>query len=369
MAQLVAQFWRDICYNICMAYLPKYIITDELLSVIAEIETLRSRIDTSYILPEREIEMRHRATVEATHSSTAIEGNPLNIKQVEKVLANETVLTRDQYAKVEVQNYKKALDWIDKRKLSHKPIVLKDVLTIHGIIMDNLLPVDKTGALRNVDVAIVNQDGHELYLGPKSGILATEITQLLEWLKLNENTHPVIVSAILHFQFVSIHPFSDGNGRTTRALTQLYLGLRNYDLRGALVLDSYYLAEKQEYYDALNETQGRTYSSAVKTNLNPWINYFVNGFLSSVKVLATEVAVLSSVIGTKQDQRKINQEDAEILSYARQFSSISLAEAKDVLPNVSRRTLQRKLKNFVDDGYLTVSGNGPSTIYRWCGHE
>ncbi len=352
-----------------MTYIPKYLITDELLSTIAEIEALRSRVDTSYILPEREIEMRHRATVEATHSSTAIEGNPLNVKQVEKVLADDTILTRHQYAEIEVRNYKKALDYVDKRKRSHKPITLSDALMIHGIVMDGLLSPEKTGALRNVGVRIVDQNDHELYVGPESDILEPEVIQLFEWLKSNENVHPVIASSVLHFQFVSIHPFSDGNGRTTRALTQLYLGLRNYDFRGSLVLDSYYLAEKQEYYSALHEVQGDVYETAVKANLDPWIKYFSNGFLSSAKILATEVAILSSVVGTKRIPRKINQEDADLLSYAQQFSSISLSEAKDILPNVPRRTLQRKLKGFVDDGYLTISGSGPSTTYRWRGNK
>ncbi|SRR6266568_804142 len=348
-----------------MSYNPKYQITDKLLSTIAGIETFRSQISTSYILPEREIEMRYRATVEEVHSSTAIEGNQLNIKQVERVLANGKQLTRHQYAEIEVRNYKRALEFVDKRKLTDEPISPKDILTIHSIITDGLLSSEKVGKLRTVGVDIIDQDDIKLYVAPAASVLDSEITELLSWLNAADKTHPVIAAAVLHYQLVSIHPFVDGNGRTTRALTHLYLGLRKYDFRGALVLDSYYLADKQAYYNALHEVQGTAYGHAAIAALDPWIAYFADGFLSSAKVLSIEVILLSSVVSADKPPKRINSEAADLLSYAKQFGSISLAEAEDILPSVPRRTLQRKLKALVDDGYLTVSGNTRNTSYTW----
>ncbi len=348
-----------------MAYSPKYRITDALLSNIAEIESLRAQISSSYILPERELEMRYRATVEEAHSSTAIEGNPLNLKQVERVLADGTVLTRHRYAEIEVRNYKKALDFVDKRKLASKSIKLDDIRTIHGIITDGLLPEDRVGKLRTVGVDVVNQDDVTLYNAPEAAVLEQELAKLLDWLNASQAIHPVIAAAILHYQFVSIHPFADGNGRTTRALTHLYLGLRQYDFRGALVLDSYYLADKQAYYGALHKVQGETYDYATTAALDSWVAYFAEGFLSSTKVLLVEVTILSSVVGGDKPLKRIDPEDADLLNYARQFGSVTLAEAEGILPSVPRRTLQRKLKNLVDKGYLTVSGNTRSTSYAW----
>lgn len=346
-----------------MAYSPKYQITDELLATIAEIESLRSQIVISHILPEREIELRHRATVEATHSSTAIEGNPLNRKQVEKVLADGTMLTRHQYAEIEVRNYKKALDFIDKRKTSGKPIELEDVFKVHRIITDRLLPTEKTGAFRKLGADVVDQDEMILYSAAKASTLDQETTELLEWLKQNDTVHPVIAAAIFHLQFVAIHPFSDGNGRTARALTHLYLGIRDYDFRGALVLDSYYYTNRQEYYDAL-QAQGSHYAARSISVLDPWIKYFADGFLSSAKVLSVEVAVISSVIGSSPVKRMASG-DADLLSYAKQFGSISLTEAESVLPAVPQRTLQRRLKSLVDNGYLVKSGSARQTVYVW----
>jgi Fic family protein len=335
-----------------------------MLNKISQIEEIRSRILHSNILPEREIEMRYRATVEATHSSTSIEGNPLNIKQVEKVLSNlsDNPITRHRYAEIEVRNYKKTLDFIEKRKTTKKAIELTDILFTHKILMEGLLPEEKIGKLRFNPIYIADQDDNAVYSGPTVNILKKEIAELLDWLdKVAKDIHPVIASGILHFHFVSIHPFADGNGRTTRLLTMLYLGLRDYDFRSSLVLDSYYSIDKKEYYDALNLSDH--YAGRKASNLNPWLGYFIDGFLSASKILLTEVLLLSNAIKDLKEVKRISKDEADLLSYAKQFGSISLAEAMDILPDVSRRTLQRRLKALVDDGYLKLSGDTNNATY------
>ncbi len=308
--------------------------------------------------------MRYRATVEATHSSTSIEGNPLNMKQVEKALSDldGEPLTRHRYAEREVKNYKSALDFIEKRKQSGQPITMEDILVIHLRIMEDLLPSEKVGALRQNDVYITDSEGEIAYVGPSAQILPAELEELLAWLDAADGIHPVIVAAILHFHFVSIHPFADGNGRTTRALVALYLGLRDYDLRGALVLDSYYASDKPEYYLALD--LAHDYQGRKAACLDPWLDYFADGFLSSAKVLQAEVMILSSVVDPAKSI-KIAYDEIDLLSYAKRFGAVSLSEAESILPHLSRRTLQRKLKRLADDGRLVIKGTARTTRYEW----
>ncbi|MGK2896714.1 MAG: Fic family protein [Candidatus Saccharimonadales bacterium] len=358
---ILARFYKDYAI-IELMYRPNYTISDELLRSIAEIESLRTQVDGSYILPEREIKMRYRASVEATHSSTSIEGNPLNLKQVERVLVDGKQLTRHQYAELEVKNYKKALDFIEERKMTKKPITLGDILAIHKIVANQLLPTDKVGTLRENPIYIADQNDKTVYDGPEVTILNQEINELLKWLAAADNIHPVIAAGVLHFQFVSIHPLADGNGRTTRLLTNLYLGLRDYDFRSSLVLESYYSVDKQVYYDALS--LAKNYAGRKSANLEPWLDYFVDGFLSSAKVLAIEVNALSGL--TKHaDRIKISKAESDILSYANQFGSISLSEAEIILPGISKRTVQRRLMKLVDDGYLAIEGEARNTKYIW----
>lgn len=347
-------------------YKPKYQITDEILNKISAIEELRSRVAQSVMLPEREIEMRHRATVEATHSSTSIEGNPLNRMQVEKVLSNisSQPITRHRYAEIEIRNYKQALDFIEKRKSVKKAIGLADILSLHKILMTELLPQEKIGKLRLNPVYIADQDDKTVYEAPKVRLLKTEINELLQWLDAaTKNIHPVIAAGILHFYFVSIHPFADGNGRTTRLLTMLYLGLRDYDFRSSLVLDSYYALNKADYYQALNLADN--YPGRKEAYLNPWLTYFIDGFLAAAKILLAEVLLLSSVIKNPNEIKRISKDEFDLLSYAKQFGSISLSEAMDILPDLSRRTLQRRLKTLVDEGYLELSGNTSVAKYLY----
>lgn len=345
---------------------PNYTITDKLLNVIAEIEIIRTQVQSNVILPAREIEMRHRASIEATHSSTSIEGNPLSNKRVEKVLSdtNGKQLTRHQYAEIEVKNYKKALDWAERRKVKKDMLTVKDILTIHKIITGGLLVKKKSRIWRFNPVDIEDKDGNTLYAAVHEDQVAHEVENLVEWLSRNEsNVHPVIAAGILHIQFVSIHPFADGNGRTARALTMLYLGLRGYDFRGSLVLDTYYSQDKHEYHEALHRSQGTTYETALTGNLNPWLGYFAEGFLSSAKVLAATVTILASAATDISKVERVGRDETDLLSYTQQFGSISLSEAESILIGVHKRTVQRKLKRLVDNGYLQMTGDARNTRY------
>lgn len=344
-------------------YKPFFTITDDILSRIAQIESMKGAIKTFRILPEREAFIRKRATVEATHSSTSIEGNPLTLKQVEKTLVSTRKFTKEQYAEIEVKNYKKSLDWISKRKLEKKPLSIDDLLKLHGIITDSLLDETRSGKLRFNPVYIVNQKGETVYDGPSEEIVESELDDLFKWLNSENNTvHPVIVAGVLHYMIASIHPFADGNGRTARAIVSLYLSLVNYDFRESLVLDSYYAVDRPAYYKALGSAQNGDYEHAKSGDLTIWLDYFTEGFLSSVRTLMMELEVLT-VVQKDFTPKRLTREESDIISYVVEFGSIDLAEAMDVLPHLSRRSVQRKLSELVSNGYLVVEGDGPATRY------
>jgi Fic family protein len=343
-------------------YRPKLTITNAILNSIAVIEAHRVMVMQSRILPERQIELRYRATVEKTHGSTSIEGNPLTLKQVDAALAGHP-LGRREYAVLEVTNYKKALDCIDRRKIRQDPISVEDLLKLHVIAMKKLLADEKTGTFRKGDIYIVDQDEHTKYQGPTADRIAERVDDLLVWLASDaRQTHPCLAAAILHYQLVTIHPFSDGNGRTTRLAVMLYLGIRDYDCNGALVLDSWYAQDKPEYYAALHACQGVQYRE--DADITSWVDYFVSGFLSSAKVLSAEMVILSSLVPALE-ARRMKADETDLLVYAKQFGALSLADACDLLKDTPRRTVQRHLKKLVDDGFLTVSGNGKATRYLW----
>jgi predicted HTH transcriptional regulator len=99
--------------------------------------------------------------------------------------------------------------------------------------------------------------------------------------------------------------------------------------------------------------------------LNPWLAYFTSGFLSAAKVLQATITVLAATVQDTGETKRIKQDDADLLSYAKQFGSISLSEAEEILTGVNQRTVQRKLKKLVNEGYLRMSGSARETKYIW----
>ena len=342
----------------------KYTITDKILNKISEIEGLRQKISEVPLLPEREISLRLRATVEATHSSTSIEGNPLTMRQVEKTLASSKKLSKLEYAKIEVRNYKKAIEYIENETFTEREITLKNVLEIHRLITSDLLDSSRSGKIRFNPVYIENREGTIVYEATPVDIVESELTALLNWLnKTSLNIHPVIVAAILHITFVAIHPFSDGNGRTARALTSLYLKRYGYDFRGALVLDSYYASDREEYYRSIRNITGKNYRDFQSADFTSWLEYFIDGFLASAHILDAETAILSTVVAPSKI-KKLSRDESDLLSYASEFETISLSEATSILPSLSERSVQRKLKSLVEKKYLKKLSAGPQTLYK-----
>ncbi|MDO4611688.1 MAG: Fic family protein [Candidatus Saccharibacteria bacterium] len=346
-----------------MSYVPRYTINEKNRNNLQDIERLKDKIRGSRILPEVEASIRLRASVESVHSSTSIEGNPLSANEVRAVISTDKILTKEEYAEIEVQNYKNALDYIDKRRHGSSEISLGDILELHRIITDRLLGKTRNGKIRKNPVYIENQDHEILYTAVEADRIESALIELLSWVRESQfSIHPVIIAAVIHFRIAAIHPFSDGNGRTARAVTSLFLALNQYDCNGSLVLDSYYASDRKAYYAILQLLNGRNYAFSVKSDLTPWLEYFTDGFLTSLHVLDAEIRMLNVAI-TGKDVAKLDREDQDIIGYVSKFGSISISEAEEILPEVSRRSLQRRLKDLVDGGLLELVGETHEARY------
>lgn len=338
-----------------MSYQPVFKVSDQVRRHLQDIERLRSTITSGHILPSVEASVRHRASVESVHSSTSIEGNPLDINQVRAVISSDRVLTKQEYAEIEVCNYKQALNYIDRRRRSGEDITLDDILKLHQIITDRLLDSTRSGKIRHRPVYIENEQHQIIYTAVDAPRVKNELIDLLNWVKDNQFVlHPVIIGAIIHFHLAAIHPFSDGNGRTARATTALYLALAHYDNDGALALDTYYASDRPSYYAILRRLNGENYASSQQADLTPWLEYFAEGYLTSLRVLDAEIRLLS--LATLTDKPALDRNDQDIISYVAKFDSLNISEAESILPELSRRTIQHRLKRLVDQGYLDLVG-------------
>jgi len=340
---------------------PKFTITPEINNRIAAIERIREIVKKAAILPQQEVVLRLRAKVDSIHSSTSIEGNRLNKREVEKVLGGQRVRASERMI-TEALNYKKALDFLEKRLVRIKTIKLSDILKLHSLLMKDLLPGEKAGYFRLGPVFIVDagQSGDVVrYVGPKAERVTGLLSNLLSWLdKTGAKLHPVLVAGIFHFEFVSIHPFSDGNGRATRLLTQMYLWLKNYDFRKALALDTYYWQNRPAYYQALN--QAKTYDLRTGADITPWLEFFTQGFLAVARDLEKEVTAVSLTGG--RPVVRLSRDELQIVDFAQQMGRIDLRDVVSIL-DLPERTAQRRLRGLVDKQILIKHGQGRNVYY------
>ena len=314
-----------------MSYIPRFTITPEINNRIAQIEKIRQIVTSSRILPQQEITLRYRAAVDAVHSSTTIEGNPLKRQEVVKVLAGKLVAAPER-AITEVVNYKKALDWLEKRQQQSTPITIKDILQFHSLTMAGLLPTQKVGHFRPGPIYIVDVKNNRDYLrytGPKVNRVEKLINELLIWLNGNGKLlHPILAAGIFHYEFVSIHPFTDGNGRVTRLLTLLFLRLLDYGFRDVLIPDTFYLQFRRQYYESLS--QAKTYSKQRLADLTLWLDYFTRGFFTSVEELKKNITLVT-LKKPSEKTIKLSAEEITLLDFCKNIGKVDLQDVTEIL--------------------------------------
>src|SRR4030042_7088254 len=218
--------------------------------------------------------------------------------------------------------------------------------------MKDLLPAEKTGNFRPGPVYVVDVIGGKdsvKYTGPESKMVKHLLSDLFRWLNTESNKlHPLLKSGILHYEFVSIHPFSDGNGRVTRLITMLYLWLNKYSFRKVLVPDIYYWQNRLAYYRALSRAS--TYPGRTTTDITPWLDYFTYGFLKVAEDLEKEITAVS--ISKTGETVRLSQDELIMIDFVKQMGKIKLKDVLDIL-RISKRTAQRRLKELVNKQVIT----------------
>ncbi|MFA5248548.1 MAG: Fic family protein [Patescibacteria group bacterium] len=345
---------------------PKYKITDSIVKRLTEIAEAKAIIERAKILPQQELKLRRQAIIRMTHSSTAIEGNRLSIDQIDALYANKKIDAPDREV-YEVKNYLKALKYIDEVVKDKKQLSAKILLKIHKLVTDKTLPKEKSGAYRSGAVYVVKQmlgvTREIVYTGPDVKKVEKLCRDLIGWVNSSEseNINPVIVAGIVHQEIAAIHPFSDGNGRTARALASLVLYQRGYDFRKLFALDDYYNKDRQNYYDAINI--GKKYEER-KVDFTAWLEYFVNGFREEIGNVKNKIATLSSkkIDKKTKDQIFLDPDQLKILDFLDQVGRMTAKDASDIL-SCPKRTAQLHLQKLKTLKMIKQTGKGPSSAY------
>ncbi len=191
-----------------MPYTPPYKITDKILSLVADISEKIGRITESTNLDSKP-HLRRNNKIKSIHSSLAIEANSLSLDEVRDVINGKTVVGKQKEVK-EVKNAYEAYEQIGKLDIYS----LEDFKRLHGIMTKYI--VDESGCFRKGEEGVFNGDKC-IFMAPSARLVPELMQNLFDWMKESKDkVHPLILSAVFHYEFVFIHPFSDGNGRMAR---------------------------------------------------------------------------------------------------------------------------------------------------------
>lgn len=270
----------------------------------------------------------------------------------------------------EIINYRAVMDYLDSLETTASadkitlPYSETQLKQIHSLTVNNLLPTSEAGQYRAVKVVIRNTSTGEITFRPPSPLEVPGLLQeLFTWLNSPDGrtVHPVLRAGILHYELARIHPFTDGNGRTSRAFALLLLFLEGYKVKKFFALEDYYDSHPGEYYDALKSVE------LSGNDLSRWLEYFTLGIaieFNRVKTLVQKLSLdlkLKSTFGGRQIA--LSDRQIKLVEYIEKHGTLTMSEGRDLLPTVSDDTVLRDLRDLVQKKLLTRRGNTKGAKY------
>jgi len=330
---------------------PRFRITHTITAALTRIERARGFLDAAKLSEAWIRQMGARALVLEAHHTTHIEGTRLTLEQAERLLTGHKVPEADPDDARELLNYRDAFEFVSGWLGQGGPITEGFVREIHKRLVEGVRGGSAApGEYRRVQNYVVNSaTGEVVYTPPPAHDVPILMRELVAWLNEPGDIHPVLTSGVAQFQLVHIHPFLDGNGRTSRLLTTLSLYRAGYDFKRLFTISEYYDRDRAAFYRAIQNVR----ESGM--DLTGWLEFFTDGLatqLDEVKAKG-ERAMLRDVLA-----RRHGLSDRQALALARILDDgrLTIQEYELLCPDVNRRTLQRDLRVMVEKGLLATRG-------------
>jgi Fic family protein len=339
---------------------PNFRYTHKIVRLLAKISAGREVILHSPLIPKWEVALRREAIIHSAHSSTRIEGNRLSLEQVSKLAQGRTI-TATHKDKQEVLNYLKVLENIAKL-IKGNSIHEKDILKIHRMVTkDTLNNLNDCGVFRKRYVVVGNRFTGEIHFRPPRNEKVPELVKdLVDWInsKDAQELDPVIEAGIVHYEFVRIHPFVDGNGRTARVLAAWILYTRGFDTKQFFCLDDYYDSDRPTYYRTLQSINQNT------LDVTAWLEYFIEGVHVSIEAVKERVIRMSSerLRRTKKGQIALTERQMRIVEKTIENDSIAIGDICKMF-KISRQASLKEMQKLEKLGVIKLIGKGRGAHY------
>ena len=346
---------------------PKYEITNSIANNLIQIERVKEGIKNLPINPKLLTSLRETAKMTTIHYSTQIEGNRLSLEEVYNVLKNpnkvisNTGRIRDEK---EIKGYYIALDYIEKLIKEKATITEKHIKQIHALVEGGGSKKVKSTEYREGQNIITDSwSGNIVYMPPEAKDIPLLMKEFVNWINTTKDIPVPIKTAIIHYQFVTIHPYFDGNGRTARLLTTLALHYGGFDLKGIYSLEEYYAKDLQGYYEAITIGKSHNYYlGRAESDITKWIEYFVNGMAIAFNSVYKKVEENKN---TKDEVRVLRELDSKQRQILNLFETQKYITAKDVAEffKFAPRTARLLVSKWVNSGFLHYDGEGRKRRY------
>ena len=344
-----------------MLYKPKYTITTKINKALVEIERVRGFLDAVNLRDDLISDMQSRALLLESHYSTHIEGTAINLEEAQDILAGKKVKGVSRDDKKELLNYKKAMDFISKYLGKDDPISEGLVRELHKILVRGVRGSEaQPGSYRKIQNYVASSKTKKIIYTPPPPLDVPHLMQeFVDWINANiKEISPVLTAGIVQFQFVHIHPFVDGNGRTARLLSTLILYKTGYDFKRLFTISEYYDKERPAYYNAIQSVRNN------KMDMTKWLEYFSYGLQSQMKNIqgmGEKIIKVDKVINRFKD-KDLNDRQLGIISYLVLNTKITNDECQKLSGSI-RRTATRDLSSLVEKGIIEMKGELKGAYY------
>ena len=316
-------------------------------------------VETAGLPPAAIAELSRQARIRSTHYSTRIEGNRLTLEEAEEVITSRRGafhgLDRDV---AEVRNYWDALTRVEEWAAKKRPVSEDLIQRIAGIVISG----KRSGPEAYRDGQNVIRDsatGGIVYMPPEATDVPGLMGKMVRWIHQAETDQVpvVLVAALAHYQFVTIHPYYDGNGRAARLLATFILHRGGYGLGGIFSLEEYHSRDIAAYYEALDVGGHHNYyMGRADADLTGWVEYFART-LSTVFEAAKQEALKcagSTVAPEPEELRRLDYRAKSVLALFSRQEQITSADVAVAL-GLSDRMARVSLTQWVSEGWIVVS--------------
>ena len=332
-------------------FAPQFVITNKITEALTQIERARGFLEAATLSEDWIARMSRRALLLEAYFTTHIEGTQLSLAQAEQLWEGQEVPSADPDDRRELLNYRHAFELVGEYLSQGSPITETLIREIHRRLVEGVRGGQgQPGQYRTVQNYVVKgKTGEVIYTPPGPGDVPALMQDLTDWLNADTDIHPVLISGLAQFLLVHIHPFVDGNGRTSRLLSTLCLYRNGYDFKRLFTISEYYDRDRAAFYHAIQSVREND------MDLTGWLEYFTIGLATQL-----EEAKSRGTTAIKMDlfakEHGLTDRQRSILECCAESGESGISDLTRQLPDIPRRTLQRDLKKLLDLGILAETG-------------